>query len=56
MRKRSLTLRTRRFSPHLLSRVVRSEPDIDFVHRLAQMRGPDESYSDVVIRLAKASP
>jgi hypothetical protein len=29
MRKRSLTLRTRHFSPHLLSRLVRSEPDIN---------------------------
>jgi hypothetical protein len=56
MRKRSSTLRTHHFSPHLLSRLVRSEPDIDFVDRLAQMRGPDESYSAVIIRLAKASP
>ena len=29
MRKRSLTLRTRHFSPHLLSRLVRPEPDVD---------------------------
>jgi hypothetical protein len=30
--------------------------DRKFVDRLAQMRGPGESYSDVIIRLAKASP
>ena len=29
--------------------------DRKFVHRLGQMRGPGESYSDVILRVAKAS-
>ena len=34
---------------------VRIWLDRKFVDRLAQMRGPGESYSDVVVRLAEAS-
>jgi hypothetical protein len=30
--------------------------DCKFVDRLGQMRAPGESYSDVIIRLAAASP
>ena len=36
--------------------LIRIWLDRKFVDRLAQMRGPGESYSDVIIRLAKASP
>jgi hypothetical protein len=34
---------------------VRIWLDRKFIDRLAQMRGPGESYSDVVVRLAEAS-
>ena len=36
--------------------LIRIWLDRKFVDRLAQMRDPGESYSDVIIRLAKASP
>ena len=36
--------------------LIRIWLDRKFVDRLGQMRGPGESYSDVIIRLAKASP
>jgi hypothetical protein len=35
--------------------LVRIWLDRKFVDRLGQMRGPGESYSDVILRLAKAS-
>ena len=34
--------------------LIRIWLDRKFVDRLAQMRGPGESYSDVIIRLAEA--
>jgi hypothetical protein len=34
--------------------LIRIWLDRQFVDRLAQMRGPGESYSDVILRLAKA--
>jgi predicted CopG family antitoxin len=34
--------------------LIRIWLDRVFVDRLAQMRGPGESYSDVILRLAKA--
>ena len=34
---------------------VRIWLDRKFIDRLAQMRGPGESYSDVIVRLAEAS-
>ena len=35
--------------------LVRIWLDRKFVDRLGQMRGPGESYSDVILRMAKAS-
>jgi hypothetical protein len=35
---------------------VRIWLDCKFVERLAQMRAPGESYSDVILRRSKASP
>jgi hypothetical protein len=35
--------------------LIRIWLDRKFVDRLAQMRGPGESYSDVIVRLAEAS-
>ena len=35
--------------------LIRIWLDHKFVDRLSQMRDPDESYSDVILRLAKAS-
>jgi hypothetical protein len=53
---------------NLAKRETRAEPDAldadglirvwldrKFVDRLAQMRGPGESYSDVILRMAEAS-
>jgi hypothetical protein len=36
--------------------LVRIWLDRKFVDRLGQMRGPGESYSDVILRLAKEQP
>jgi hypothetical protein len=46
-----------RGSPPLRSEdgLIRIWLDCKFVDRLGQMRGPGESYSDVILRLAKAS-
>jgi hypothetical protein len=35
--------------------LIRVWLDRKFVDRLAQMRGPGESYSDVILRMAEAS-
>ena len=36
--------------------MIRIWLDRKFVHQLGQMRGPDESYSEVILRLAKVDP
>ena len=35
--------------------LIRIWLDDKFVHRLGPMRGPGETYSDVILRLAKAT-
>ena len=42
-------------SPQGQDGLIRVWLDCKFVDRLGQMRGPGESYSDVILRLAEAS-
>jgi hypothetical protein len=43
-------------SPQGQDGLIRVWLDCKFVDRLGQMHGPGESYSDVILRLAEASP